>query len=108
MAALGHTTGELPSPFNVFENVSIGDGGTLSIEPPLVRAGEFATLRAELDVVLVLSACPMDIANTNGPDGRSKPVAVEITRSGERSGAPGCGISGVQPCYEQRIFISKD
>lgn len=68
---------EIPSPFNIFENVSIGDNGELSIEPPQVAVGDSISLRAELDILLVLSCCPMDMALTNGPDRRSKPVLVQ-------------------------------
>lgn len=78
LAAIGLELPEVPSPFNIFENVHIGESGELSIEPPLVKAGQGVTLQAELDIVLVLSCCPMDIALTNGPDLRSKPVSVEI------------------------------
>ncbi|MDH3762879.1 MAG: urea carboxylase-associated family protein [Gammaproteobacteria bacterium] len=77
MGALDLTPPEIPSPFNIFENVRIGEKGELSIEPPLVEAGDSISLRAELDIILVLSCCPMDIALTNGPDLRSKPVRVE-------------------------------
>lgn len=77
LAELDVTPPEIPSPFNIFENVHIGENGELSIEPPLVAAGQSITLLAELDVILVLSCCPMDIALTNGPDRRSKPVRVE-------------------------------
>ena len=77
LAGLGRQPPELPSPFNIFENVQIDPDGRLSIAPPPVRAGDFITLRAEQDVILVLSSCPMDIALTNGPDGRVKPVRVE-------------------------------
>ncbi len=77
MAELDRIPPEIPSPFNIFENVSIGENGKLSIQPPLVAAGESISFVAELDIVLVLSCCPMDIAMTNGPDLRSKPVRVE-------------------------------
>ena len=77
LAELGITTAEVPSPFNIFENVAIASGGELSIQPPPVSAGQSISLRAELDLVMVLSCCPMDIALTNGPDRRSKPVQVE-------------------------------
>ena len=77
LAEIGREPPEIPSPFNIFENVKIDDDGSLSIEPPVVKAGDSITLRAELDIVLVLSCCPMDIALTNGPDLRSKPVRVE-------------------------------
>lgn len=77
MAELDLKPPEIPSPFNIFENVLISDNGELSIQPPLVAAGESISLLAELDIVLVLSCCPMDIALTNGPDRQSKPVLVE-------------------------------
>ena len=78
LAGLGLAPPEIPSPFNIFEKVTIWPDGRLAIEPPPVRAGDFLTLRAERDLVLVLSSCPMDIAPTNGPDRRVKPVAVEL------------------------------
>jgi uncharacterized protein len=78
LAQIGHVATELPSPFNVFENVSLEVDGSLSIQPPQVSAGQFVTLELQLDAVLVLSACPMDIAKTNGEDGRAKPVAIQV------------------------------
>jgi len=77
MAELDVTPPEIPSPFNIFENVTIDENGALSIQPPVVSAGESISLLAEIDIILVLSCCPMDIALTNGPDLRSKPVQVE-------------------------------
>jgi len=75
---LGHELPEVPSPFNIFENVSIDTDGTLSIEPPVVEAGQSITLQAQQNIILALSSCPMDIALTNGPDRRAKPVRVEF------------------------------
>jgi uncharacterized protein YcgI (DUF1989 family) len=78
LAALGHRIKSVPSPFNVFENVHIGPGGSLKIEPPLVRAGDQVTLRAEMNAHVVFSACPMDLALTNGPDGKLRPVEISL------------------------------
>lgn len=78
MDELGHALPEVPSPFNIFENVSISDNGDLSIEPPIVSAGQHIVLKAEQNIVLALSSCPMDIALTNGPDRRVKPVRIEF------------------------------
>ena len=72
----GHQLSDVPSPFNIFERVEIGPNGQLAIEPPLVGAGQFITLKAEVALLVIMSACPMDIALTNGPDRRSKPVMV--------------------------------
>ncbi len=72
----GHQLSDVPSPFNIFERVEISPNGQLAIEPPLVEAGQFITLKAEVALLVIMSACPMDIALTNGPDRRSKPVMV--------------------------------
>jgi uncharacterized protein YcgI (DUF1989 family) len=80
MKEAGYNLSEIPSPFNIFENVLIGADGALSIEPPVVKAGQSITLRAEQNIIAVMSCCPMDIALTNGPDLRSKPVRVQRLR----------------------------
>ena len=67
----------IPSPFNTFENVKVDGAGNLSIEPPLVQAGQFISLKAEQDILVVMSCCPMDLALTNGPDLRSKPAQIQ-------------------------------
>ncbi|MEO0545980.1 MAG: urea carboxylase-associated family protein [Pseudomonadota bacterium] len=73
----GHTLEDVPSPFNIFERVDLDEKGALSIQPPLAKAGDFITLRADLPILVVLSACPMDMALTNGPDMQPKPVLVQ-------------------------------
>jgi len=80
MADAGHRLKEIPSPFNIFERVEIGRDGALAIQPPVVQAGQYITLKAELNSTVVMSACPMDIALTNGPELRSKPVLAQVLR----------------------------
>ena len=87
LAELGLQAPRTPSPVNVFENVSIGPGGRLQIVPPTVSAGEALSLRAEMDLVLVISACPMDIAPTNGRDRRPKPICVRLHGRTTEAGA---------------------
>lgn len=67
-----------PSPVNLFENVAISPNGALVIEPPLAAKGDSVTLEALMDLVLVVSACPMDIVRTNGADRRPKAILVEM------------------------------
>lgn len=57
----------IPAPWNIFQNVAVEDG-RLRIEPPLSRAGDYVRLRACVDTVVVLSACPMDVVPTNGAE----------------------------------------
>jgi len=75
---MGLTVPVIPSPVNVFENVSIDIEAKLHIEPPLVQPGQSLTLRAEIDLVVVVSACPMDIVLTNGLDRRPKPIDISV------------------------------
>lgn len=82
---------EIPSPVNIFENVSIDPDGALHIEPPPMKAGDGIALRAELDLVLVVSACPMDIVPTNGADRRPKPIDVSVLPAGTAIGAAEAG-----------------
>jgi uncharacterized protein YcgI (DUF1989 family) len=80
VAALGESglaPPEIPSPVNLFENVTIGPDGALTIEPPCAVRGDAVTLEALIDLVLVISACPMDIVPTNGRDRRPKAISVE-------------------------------
>jgi len=78
LATLGLAPPHVPSPVNVFESVTIAPDGTLSIEPPTVAPGQWLTLRAEMDLVVAISACPMDIVPTNGLDLTPKPIDVAI------------------------------
>lgn len=48
-----------PSPLNLFMNIPVHeDRTTLSFEPPVGTPGEYVCLKAEMDCVVVLSACP--------------------------------------------------
>jgi uncharacterized protein YcgI (DUF1989 family) len=71
---IGVKPAHVPGPLNLFENVSIGPGRTLAIAPPVSRAGDAVTLRAMIDAIVVFSACPMDMALTNGADRTPKDV----------------------------------
>lgn len=66
IADLGFPRVEIPQPINLFMNVPVGADGALSLQPAVTRAGDSVTLRAELDLVLVVSACPQDLAPING------------------------------------------
>src|SRR5262245_52353753 len=77
LSEVGLVAPEVPSPVNLFERVMIGPDGALSIEPPLAGKGDSVTLEALMDLMLVVSACPMDIVATNGADRRPKAIFLE-------------------------------
>jgi uncharacterized protein YcgI (DUF1989 family) len=75
---LGLKAPHSPCPLNMFENCPVAPDGKLVVVPPPVQAGQYVVLRAEIDTVVVFSACPMDIFPTNGPDCTPKDVAYQL------------------------------
>ena len=69
MVGLGLREPETPSPLNLFMNNPWTDAGGLSFEAPVGKPGDYVTLRAELDCVVAMSACPQDILPINGTTG---------------------------------------
>lgn len=49
---------DIPYNLNVFMNVPIRDDGTVTIEEPVDKAGDYIDLRADMDVLAALSNCP--------------------------------------------------
>ncbi len=68
MAELGLKPPETPSPWNLFMNIPVGPDGSVSFEPPVSKPGDHLTLRAEIDCIVVFSACPQDMVPINGVD----------------------------------------
>lgn len=66
LQALGLEAPEVPSPLNLFMNVPVSDGRTIAFDAPVSRPGDHVTLRAEMDLVIVFSACPQDMVPVNG------------------------------------------
>ncbi|RAH76250.1 hypothetical protein BO86DRAFT_393585 [Aspergillus japonicus CBS 114.51] len=56
--------GWMPDPLNLFMNVAV-DKNKLTCLIPGSKAGDFITLRAEQDCIVVMSACPMDVSACN-------------------------------------------
>ncbi len=78
LAELGLTLSEVPSPLNLFMNIPVRDDLTLGQEPPVSRPGDYVTLRAEVDCVVALSACPQDMTPINGPNRQPTEAHYEI------------------------------
>jgi hypothetical protein len=53
--------------------------GSFTIRPSMVKKQDYIDLRAELDVLAAISACPADTSPTN--HGRSAPLAIKIFAS---------------------------
>jgi uncharacterized protein YcgI (DUF1989 family) len=66
LCKLGLSAPLTPCPLNLFMNIPWNDSGTLDFQAPPCRPGDSITLRAEMDCVVVFSACPQDIVPING------------------------------------------
>lgn len=78
LAELGLAPPETPGPWNLFMNIPVHADGSLSFEPPVSKAGDYVRLRAELDCIMVFSACPQDIIPINGVACRPTEAAFEV------------------------------
>jgi len=63
-------------PFNLFMNTVIDPSGNISVERPLSTAGDYVELRAEMDLIIAISACPCSQSVCNGD--KCTPIAVRI------------------------------
>lgn len=78
LAAIGARTPEVPQPFNVWMNIPVRADGGIDWLPPVARPGDRVTLRAELDAIVVLSACPQDMIPINGAAMRPTDLAFTL------------------------------
>jgi hypothetical protein len=65
LQAIGLRSGSTPSPLNLFMNVPWADDGSLAYVRPTSEAGQHVSLRAEMDLIVVFSACPQDMIPVN-------------------------------------------
>ena len=65
---------DIPDPFNIFENSVVDKDGNLNILEPISKAGTYIELRAEMDCLVGISACAVDVGRTNA--GRCKPLQI--------------------------------
>ena len=61
---------EIPTAFNVFMNVQFDDKGKISVLPPTSKAGDQVKFKAEMDMIVCLTACSAE--DSNG--GTFKPI----------------------------------
>ena len=74
----------VPAPLNLFMNIPWNDAGDISFDPPKTKAGDYVRLKAERDVVVVMSACPQDILDINNKE----PTDAHFLVEGEEDTAP--------------------
>lgn len=67
-----------PSVLNVFANVRIDTGGDgeIMIQPPRSEKGDYMEFQAQMDLLVVVSACPDDITAMNDHDCKSVQIQI--------------------------------
>lgn len=69
MRQIGVQVPEVPSPLNLWMNIPVDKNGNTSWGEPVSKAGDYVILRAEMDCIVAMSACPQDILPINGKAG---------------------------------------
>jgi len=79
LVPFGLTGDDVGDVFNVFMCADIHPDGSFTIRPSQVTKDDYIDLRAEMDVLAAISACPATTSPTNG--GRSSPLSIKIFAS---------------------------
>lgn len=56
----------VPQPFNLFMNTFVESDGTLRIRDPISKASDKIIMQAMMSLIVVISACPMDLNPVGG------------------------------------------
>ncbi len=66
MRRIGVAMTECPSPLNLWMNIPLAADGSTRWGEPLSKSGDHVVLRAQMDCIVAMSACPQDILPING------------------------------------------
>jgi uncharacterized protein len=83
LAPYGIEPDTIPTTLNVFMNVDVAPTGEITIHPPRSRAGDYLLLRAEMDLIVGVTACSAELSN----NGAFKPIDVEVLAGGGEGAA---------------------
>ena len=75
LAPYGIVADQIPVAFNCFMNVELKPDGSFTVEPPKSRAGDSISFRAEMDLIVGLTACSALQSNNYA----FKPVGYQLT-----------------------------
>ena len=76
MESVGFSGVHVPQPINIFMNTPVLPDGNVRWLPTATKPGDRVTMRALLDIWLVVSACPQDITGINNTPG---PISVVLS-----------------------------
>ena len=76
LAGFGRQCETIPCPWNLFEHAVVRDDGSLVDEPSVAEPGDYVELRAEMDLVLICSACPSSVGDISHGTPRGAAIVV--------------------------------
>ncbi len=65
MMAIGVPVPEVPQPLNLWMNIPVNKDWSVEWLPPVSKPGDKVQMRAEMDCICVMSACPQDMIPIN-------------------------------------------
>ena len=65
MMAIGMPVADVPQPLNLWMNIPVHTDWRLDWKPTVSRPGDHVLLRAEMDCIVAMSACPQDMVPIN-------------------------------------------
>ena len=74
MMAIGVPVPEIPQPLNLWMNIPVNKDWSVDWLPPVSKPGDKVRMRAEMDCICAMSACPQDMIPINN----MKPVDVHF------------------------------
>jgi uncharacterized protein len=82
LGELGMTSRDLPANLNFFMNVPVDAEGHIAIAEGISKPGDLVDLRADKDVIVVISNCPQE----HNPCSGGKPTPIRLTIRRPRGG----------------------
>lgn len=80
-AGIGRPLGRIPTPWNLFMETVVEQDDLLKDYPSSAAAGDLVRLRAEMDCLFAVSACPQDILSINGVGIPPRGVTLRVRRA---------------------------
>lgn len=77
----GIQAGQIPTAFNIFMNATLDARGKILINSPLSKAGDYLDLRAEMDLIVGVTACSAGKCNNY----RCTSIAVEVNANNQEA-----------------------
>ncbi len=80
MSKIGMECATHPEPFNLYQNTVPGESGDYILGQTLTKPGDYVEFRAEMDIIVVVTACSVDLPydGIEAIGGKSTPLRIEV------------------------------